>query len=226
METQAQRPAPADPSLQAPRSTRNTRGPLATLTLIAFLGYDLTYFAVFLNALFGAEGFEPQILGSAILLLLLSGVVATRWRWAPLFGAVVSLVTALFVIPPAAQHLCLDSSGSARVQHHRAFDGLCAGRHGGWCGGDRRELSGEAPMKQWIIPFLSGLAGIVIGMVIVSLLAAATPQNGAASTSPNGEPAVHMTADNFAQNAVLVPLGSHLLIVADSSVEHILAYRR
>ena len=97
METQEQRPAPADPSLQAPRQTRTTRGPLATLTLIAFLGYDLTYFAVFVNALLGADGFEPQILGSAILLLLLSSVVAIRWRWAPLFGATVSLVTALFV---------------------------------------------------------------------------------------------------------------------------------
>jgi hypothetical protein len=31
------------------------------------------------------------------LLLVLAGVVATRWRWAPLFGAIVSLVTALFV---------------------------------------------------------------------------------------------------------------------------------
>jgi len=81
-------------------------------------------------------------------------------------------------------------------------------------------------MKQWIIPFLSGIAGLVIGMVIMSLLAAAAPQTGAASTGPNGEPAVHMTADNFAQNVVLVPLGSHLLIVDDNLVEHILAYGR
>jgi hypothetical protein len=97
METQEQRPALADLGEQAPRSTRPTRGSLATLTLIAFLGYDLTYFAVFVNALLGADGFEPQILGSAILLLLLSGVVATRWQWASLFGSAVSLVTALFV---------------------------------------------------------------------------------------------------------------------------------
>jgi hypothetical protein len=77
--------------------TRTARGPLATLTLIAFLGYDVTYFAVFLNALLGPDGFEPEILGSAVVLLLLAGVVATRWRGAPLFGAIMSLATALFV---------------------------------------------------------------------------------------------------------------------------------
>jgi hypothetical protein len=97
METQTKHPAPADRGKQAPYLTRNTRGALGRLTLIAFLGYDVTYFAVFLNALLGPDGFEPQILGSAILLLLLSGVVATHWRWAPLFGAIVSLVTSLFV---------------------------------------------------------------------------------------------------------------------------------
>jgi hypothetical protein len=97
MKTQTRRPAPADRGKQNSHLSRNTRGALGTLALLAFLGYDLTYFAVFFNALLGADGFEPQILGSAIVLLLLAGVVATRWRWAPLFGAIVSLVTALFV---------------------------------------------------------------------------------------------------------------------------------
>jgi hypothetical protein len=97
MKTQTKHPAPAGPGKQARYLNRNSRGALGTLTLIAFLAYDLTYFAVFLNALLGSDGFEPQILGSAILLLLLAGVVATRWRWAPLFGAAVSLVTGLLV---------------------------------------------------------------------------------------------------------------------------------
>jgi hypothetical protein len=97
MEKQTNYPVPADRGKQTPHLTRNTRGAFGTLTLIAFVSYDLTYFAVFMNALLGPDGFEPQILGSAILLLLLAGVVATRWWWAPLFGAIVSLVTGLFV---------------------------------------------------------------------------------------------------------------------------------
>jgi hypothetical protein len=59
-------------------------------------------------------------------------------------------------------------------------------------------------------------------MVLVVLLVAAVPQTGAASVNANGEPAIHMTADHFAQNVVLLPKGSKLLIVSDSSVEHIL----
>jgi len=77
-------------------------------------------------------------------------------------------------------------------------------------------------MKHWFSLFLSGLAGLVVGMVLVALLVTAAPQTGAASSNANGEPAVHMTADHFAQNVVLLPKGSKLLIVSDSSVEHIL----
>jgi plastocyanin len=77
-------------------------------------------------------------------------------------------------------------------------------------------------MKRWFSLFLSGLAGLVVGMVIVALLVAAVPQTGAVSANLNGEPVVHMTADQFAQNVVLVPKGSKLLIVNDSSVEHLL----
>ena len=106
MKTQTKHPAPADHGKQGPYLHRNSRAALGTLTLIAFLAYDMTYFAVFLNALLGSDGFEPQILGSAIVLLLLAGVVATRWRWAPLFGAIVSLVTGLFVfLQPHSIHV-------------------------------------------------------------------------------------------------------------------------
>jgi plastocyanin len=66
------------------------------------------------------------------------------------------------------------------------------------------------------------MAGLVAGMLIVSLIVAANPQTSAASTNPNGEPVVHMAPDHFVQNVVLVPKGSKLLVVNDSSVEHIL----
>lgn len=77
-------------------------------------------------------------------------------------------------------------------------------------------------MKRWLSLFLSGLVGLVVGMVLVALIIAAVPQASALSANVNGEPAVHMTATNFAQNVVLVSKGSRLLIVSDSSVEHIL----
>jgi len=77
-------------------------------------------------------------------------------------------------------------------------------------------------MKRWFGLLLSGLAGVVVGMCLVALLVAVVPQTGAVSTSSNGEPAVHLTRDSFVQNVVLVPKGSKLLLVDDSSAEHLL----
>jgi hypothetical protein len=98
MDTIETPPEQADLSKQAPRLNRHTRGPLGMLTLVAFLGYDVMYFAAFFNALV-AGLFVPPILVFAVVILLVAGVVATRWQWAPLVGAVVSLLTAAFVLP-------------------------------------------------------------------------------------------------------------------------------
>lgn len=80
----------------------------------------------------------------------------------------------------------------------------------------------QSSRQPWLSPFLIGLAGIVVGMLIVAALAAVNPVTNSASSTNGGEPIVHMTADNFTQNVVLVPKGSKLLIVDDTSVEHIL----
>jgi plastocyanin len=85
-----------------------------------------------------------------------------------------------------------------------------------------KELGHEYGLPRWSGFALSGLAGIVVGATMVSLIVATIPQTSAVSAGPNGEPTVHMTIDQFTQNVVLVPKGSKLLIVNDSSVEHIL----
>jgi len=69
---------------------------------------------------------------------------------------------------------------------------------------------------------LSGLIGVVVGMIILSLIVTIIPQTSADSTSSNGKPAIHMTANQFAQSVVLVPKGETLLVINDSSVEHVL----
>jgi plastocyanin len=75
---------------------------------------------------------------------------------------------------------------------------------------------------RWLGGAVSGLAGIAAGMIIVSLIVAANPQASTASANPNGEPVAHMAPDHFAQNVVLVPKGSKLLLVDDGSIEHVL----
>ncbi len=80
---------------------------------------------------------------------------------------------------------------------------------------------GQPRSHRWLQPLLTGLTCIVVGMIIVSALAAANPAMSSASTT-NGEPSAHMTLDSFSPNVVLVPKGSKLLMVDDASVEHIL----
>src|SRR5437764_5741291 len=110
METKEKHPEQADFTSRTPGLDRNTRGPLGVLTLIAFLGYVLMYFVAFFRALLIDGDFVPPIVIFAVFLLLVAGVVATRWRWAPLLGAFVSLVTAALVLPRSTQHLRIHAS--------------------------------------------------------------------------------------------------------------------
>jgi hypothetical protein len=225
METTEQRPEQADLPSQARRLKRKTRGPLGTLTLIALLGYTLMNVVAFFRALLIEGIFVPPILVFAVLLLLTTGVVAIRLRWTPLFGAIVTLLTVtITLIQP---HNTYVLTHPAQLEFillvlASAF-GLVAIVAG--VGATRRNYRGighEPRLPRFAGISLSGLAGIVVGMCLVSLIVGTVPQAGTVSTSSNGEPTVHMTADNFVQNVVLVPKGAKLLIVNDSSVEHLL----
>lgn len=212
--------------------TRTTaRGPdlsrpyaLGKLTVAAVIGLPLLLSTnVVIN---GLNLMNLLFAGIALILAaIITGIIlATRWRWSPLLGALVyGIMLALFIpiLPYALSHpnetylfaltvvlLALAVVGigagiGAAVQNYRT--------------GERKP---RAP--RWLGVSLGGLAGLVAGMLIVSLIVAANPQASAASTNPNGEPVVHMALDHFVQNVVLVPKGSKLLIVDDGSVEHVL----
>jgi hypothetical protein len=225
METTEKRPEQAELPSQPRRLNRRTRGPLGTLTLLALLGYTLITFVAFLRALLVDGVFVPPILVSAVLLLLVSGIVVISWRWTPLFGACMTLLTLTFALiqphntyvltHPAQPEFMLLVLASA-FGLVAIVAGVGATRH------NYRGRGHEPCLPRWSGSSLSGLAGVVVGMFLVSLIVGTVPQTGAVSTGPKGEPAVHMTADHFAQNVVLVPKGANLLIVNDSSVEHIL----
>jgi plastocyanin len=227
METKEKHPEQADLSRQAPSLDRSTRGPFGTLLLVAFIGYDFLYFVVFFYALLVAKEFIPPIVIEAALVLLATAVVATRWRWAPFLGALVVLLTLLdpifqphniyvythpgqsnyeFILLVLVTGLGLVALVTSIVAAIRKFRGL----------------GHESRLPRFSGFLLSGFAGIVLGMIIVSLIVTVIPQTGVASTSSNGRPVVHMTANNFVQNVVLVSKGETLLIVNDSSVEHVL----
>ncbi len=225
MKTTEKRPEQADLPNRARSKDRRTRGPLGTLTLLALLGYTLIIFVAFLRALLVEGVFVPPILVSAVLLLLVSGIIVVSWRWTPLFGACMTLLTLTFALiqPHNTYVLTHPAQPEFILLVLASAFGLVAIVAGvGATMGNYRGSGHESRLPRFTGISLSGLAGIVVGMFLVSLIVAAVPQARAVSTGPNGEPAVHMTADNFVQDVVLVPKGAKLLIVNDSSVEHLL----
>jgi len=225
METQETR-LPSDLGTQPPRLKRPASGPLVRLTLIAFLGYILLYVVYFVFALFVLGIVFPPALLFAALLLPFAGVLAIRWRFAPLPAALVSLLTVTFLLlQPHNLYVLSHAQPEFIVFVPMIAFGLVAGIAGIWATVvNYRDGGEERRTPRFLGHSLSGLAGLVVGMVLVALLVAATPQTDAVSTGPNGEPTVHMTPTAFAPNVALVPTGSTLLIVADTSAKHILAY--
>lgn len=81
-----------------------------------------------------------------------------------------------------------------------------------------RQGSRRAP--RWYIPGMALVAGLIIGALFIGAMAEPPTTTGTAFT--NGVPTVHMGAGGFVQPEVTIAKGSKLLLVDDSSVEHVL----
>ncbi len=211
---------------RTPARGHNRSGPytLGKLTVAAVIGLP-----ILLSTNFVVNGLSVMNLLFAGIALILAAIVTgiilvTRWRWSPLLGALLyGIMLALFIpiMPYALSHPNETYMFALTVVFLAlAVVGIGAGIRA--TVQNYRKGEGEPRAPRWLGVSLSGLAGLVAGMLIVSLIVAANPQASAASTNPNGEPVVHMAPDHFVQNVVLVPKGSKLLVVNDSSVEHIL----
>lgn len=194
------------------------------LTVAAAIGLPLLLATDFI-----VEGLTQMNLLITGIALVLAGIVtglsvATRWRWSALLGALVyGAMLALFIpiLPYALSHPN-ETYMFALTVVLLALSVIAMGAGIGATIQNYRHDEREPRTPRWLGVSLSGLAGLVVGMLLVSLLVAANPQARAASANPNGEPVVHIAPNHFVQNVVLVPKGSKLLLVNDSSVEHIL----
>lgn len=157
-------------------------------------------------------------------LLVCSGLVATGWRWIPLLAALMSGVM-LFQIsrqPFVSFHLTHPQSGGFAAF---VFDILIIGFLvvvlGASIGAvvqNYRQAQRQTP--RWLSSALTGMAGIVIGAI---LLGAISPSAAPTISATTGELTVHMGSSSFLQSSVTVPKGSQLLLVDNGSFFHILA---
>jgi len=200
------------------------RSTLSKVTTIALLGTSLAYFANVLLVLLAAQTFIPPLLILGIVTLLGAALSFLRFRPAPAIGAVIALgaISAQMSVPINQYFITHPSDAANFITLVITLSfGLVAGIAGiAATVQNYRSLGAPAPGNLRLL--LTSFATFVVGMIVVSLIVAANPPTGAASTTTNGEPTVHMSATNFVQNVVLVPKGSKLLIVDDGSVEHIL----
>jgi plastocyanin len=198
---------------------------LAKVTIAALLLNALAYTAYQLFALLLSQVFVPTYFIGSIPAVLAAGLVATRWRWTPAWGAATVLMTStIFLSVPIIQYYFTHPGNNPAYFIAGVFSLACAliAVVAGLSATlqNYRTRASVRPAPSWLRPLLTALSSLVVGMSLVTLLVAANPQASEASSTTTGEPTVHMGGEIFVQNVVLVSKGSKLLLVNDTTVEH------
>ncbi len=195
------------------------------LVTAAALGTNGIAYLVYFFLVASVAGTIIPILVIALLTLLAAGfVAASRTRLAPLLGAIMALLsTTLDLFQPETIYNLAHPVPVSFYALNVIF--LASALVACVCGI-------AAPIQNYRVPrpqlphgmktALVGLTGIVIGLILTALIAAANPLVGAAGTNTAHEPTVHMGPAGFSENVVLVTKGERLLLIDDGSFSHVL----
>lgn len=216
---------------RTPPVTSGTMTPLLSLTALkrttalALCAIGLIYLFEFLSFWLSGGVVVLPVLILACVTLLLAGFVVTKVGWAPAIGALVVLITSTVTLaqplaPSALLHPALDLERFVVVI--LVLAGALIVLVAGIAATMRNYRGGSQQTPRWMGYALTGLFGLVVGMIVVASIVTANPQNGSASTTANGMPTVHLAGSDFLTNVVLVPKGEKLLLVDDEAVEHII----
>lgn len=200
------------------------RSPLRKVAAIALLGTSLAYFANLLLVLIAAQTFIPPLLILGIVTLLGGALCFLHFRPAPAIAAVVALgaISVQMSVPINQYFITHPSETPSFIMLIVILAFGLVGIIAGIAATLQSYRHREAPAPGILRLLLTSFTTFVVGMIVVTLIVAASPPTSTGSPTTNGEPTVHMSATAFVQNVVLVPKGVKLRLVDDGNVEHIL----
>jgi plastocyanin len=203
-----------------------SRQPLSTLgrlSVIALIGGALSSGGLAL--LIGLPDNVALLITTAALLLM-AGLVALGLRWTPLLGSLLSgiFLTIMSGQPDVIYHMTHPKEGNfaSFVLDTLLFAFLVVTLGAALGATIQNYWQHQRHAPRWLPVVLSGVAGMVIGAILIAAIAQPASTTSASSTTTGGEPVVHMGPGNFLQSSVSVPKGSKLLLVDDGSFLHIL----
>jgi len=205
---------------------RQSLAALGKLTAAALLGAALAFAILWLTILLATGAFILPLFIVAVALLVAAGIVATGVRWTPLLGAFVGLGTIIGGVF-TQQYFVYHLRHPAEVGPFLLSFLICVFAIVAICAGIGATVqnygAADRQAPRWLATPMVGVAGFVLGALLVAMLAALTPQTASGTTSVNGTLAVHLGIGNFAQSTVTISKGSKLLLIDDGHFPHVLS---
>lgn len=205
------------------------RQPLSALSKVSLAGLIASGVLILP---FGFFVWPLFLVGAAV--LVVAGLVWRGFRWAPILGTLLSGVILVFLFGASgypAYHLT--HPRNADLQPASAQFPIFIGvvlllavlilAFGASLAAAVQNYTQRQPQRpRWLTPALTGLLGLVIGVILIAGIAQPTT-SAATSTTTGGETSVHLTASNFSPTSVIVSRGTKLRLVDDAGILHVLA---
>ncbi|HLV97844.1 MAG TPA: hypothetical protein VKT82_04120 [Ktedonobacterales bacterium] len=210
------------------QATQSPRQPLTALTKVSRT--SLLASGVLILP-FGFFAWPLFIVSAA--LLVIAVLVWRGYRWAPILGTLLSAILLVFLFVGngyPVYHLThpRDADLQPAVAQYPIFLGVVillsvlVLAFGGSLGAAVQNYTQRQPQRpRWLTPALTGLLGLVVGIILITGIAAPATSAASASTG-SGEATVQLSAASFSPTSVIVPQGAKLRIVNSAGILHIL----
>lgn len=160
---------------------------LGRLTLIALLGVTLVLLS-FMTLAIGT--FDPILAGIAIVPLIVAGVVALGWRWAPLLGALIFGLLTLLLVGGVRELVLTHPSGGLFTMLLLLAPLILIGLPASVGATVQNYRQAEPRTPPWLTPALLLVAGLSVGATMVSTIPPAGAAVGVAPETLAALPAV------------------------------------